>query len=278
METDNKTSVYYPLFFIHEHQKPKIYKIITTITNNEKQINSRIKAIPYWEQYFDTFYSFELISNLNPGTRVNQDTRVNQEVCLLKFKHYPKSTGEEYSVLYHIQDYLYRRVDKLSNQKIIHLDICQQNIIMKEDIPLLKITNKCVFVKEIIHCSHMTNLVPLELYTIWYLGRFTNKSLSMANIYELLHEYETIHDYDYGNVKNRTEEGFDFLKRFINRPKEEVSKELLEYAPGWNRYFVSLFFLKREKGKQINDSMKQWLLNETHMNPLKRQVGVRFPV
>ena len=258
---DRSSSVYYPLFFTHEQIKPRIHKIITTITNNEKQINSRIKAIPYWEQHFDTFFSAEsVVSN------------TSKEVYLLKFRHYPKST---YDVLYHIQDYLYRSVDKLTTQGIIHLDICEQNIIMKEDIPLLKITNKCVFVKDIIHCSCTSP--PLELYTIWYLSRFQNKSLSSANIYELLKEYVSLSEDVLEDVKNRTEDGFDFLKGFINKPKEEVIKELLGYASGWNQYFVSLFFLKREKEKETNESVKQWLLNKIHINPLKREVGGRFP-
>jgi hypothetical protein len=270
----NNSSVYYPLFFKQEQPKPKIYKIITTLTNKEKQINSKIKAIPYWEQFFDTFFSFELVTNLKPEPHLETDT--SKEVVLLKFRHYPRNTEEEYNTLYHIQDYLFRSVEKLSRQEIIHLDICEQNIIMKNDIPLLKITNKCVFVKDIIDCAHMTKSAPLELYVIWYLMRFQNKSLSSANIYELLHEYESVHEYD--GVKNRTEEGFDFLKGFINKPKEDVIQELLGYASGWNRYFVSLFFLKREKEKENNDLIKQRLLNETHMNPLKRQVGVRFPI
>lgn len=262
-------------------QKHNIQKLITKITPEEKEVNSNILKIPYWEYYFYTFFSLE---NVHVGIMEDDFQKNNSELYLIKYKTYPtKSFTSNYDTdnvrktlknLFYAQEYLFQSAERLSNKNIIHLDICDENIIMKEDIPLLRITNKCILLKDIEKKYNMSTRYPIELYTILYLKKHAITCLSVSNIYEMLKEYTTNTLQDSSTNEDVQTAGFYFLKPFINQPIKTVIKELLKFSPFWNYYFVSLFFLEKIKHYNTEHKFilewKDYLIHNTQIDPRKR--------
>jgi hypothetical protein len=179
--------------------------------------------------------------------------------------------------LFDIHSYLVRGVNKLDPYNIIHFDINSNNIIISQEVPLIKISNKCLylldsdFLKEYkILFNRHPNYKPFEMHVIYYLLETTQQSISISNIYYLWDEYSRTQS------NTQSNDGINFLKTFINLQKQRIIEELLKYSSTWNQYFVSLFILRVIKEKHYSTTnnfvlkWKEWLHASANIDPRKR--------
>lgn len=256
--------------------------------HQEIKIQSIIKTIPYFDLYFYTFFSYEdvKLGIMETEDDIEEITMQNQLVSL-KYKYIPQYPYEEYMLdkksikyLFDIHTYLSRGIRKLGPYNIIHFDINNNNIIISQEVPMLKISNKCLclldsdFLKEYkLLFNRYPHYKPFEMHVIYYLMETSQESISISNIYYLWDEY--IKTRDNAQFKDDTD-GINFLKIFINLPKLHIIKELLKYSSTWNQYFVSLFILRELKEKHCSRTnnfvlkWKEWLHASTNIDPRKR--------
>jgi hypothetical protein len=215
---------------------------------------------------------------------IEEITMQNQLVSL-KYKYIPQYSYEEYMLdkksikyLFDVHTYLVRGISKLTSYNIIHFDI-NNNIIISQEVPLIKISNKCLclldsnFIKEYkILFNRHPNCKPFEMHVIYYLLETEEQSISISNIYYLWDEYiKTQENRQFNN------DGINFLKLFINVPKGRIIEELLKYSTTWNQYFVSLFILRELKEKHCSATnnfvlkWKEWLYTSTNIDPRNRK-------
>jgi hypothetical protein len=214
-----------------------------------------------------------------------EEITMQTQLVSLKYKYIPQYPYEEYMIdkksikhLFDVHSYLVRGVNKLDPYNIIHFDINNNNIIISQEVPMLKISNKCLclldsdFVKEYkLLFNRHPDCKPFEMHVIYYLLETTQQSISISNIYYLWDEYIKVNT----QFKDDTD-GINFLKTFINLPKHRIIEELLKYSTTWNQYFVSLFILRELKEKHCSTTnnfvlkWKEWLYASTNIDPRKR--------
>ena len=262
-------------------------KLIQCIKQKDKQeikIQSIIKTIPYFELYFYTFFSYEDVKLGIMETDDIEEITMQTQLVSLKYKYIPQYPYEEYMLdkksikhLFDVHSYLVRGVNKLEPYNIIHFDINNNNIIISQEVPMLKISNKCLclldsdFLKEYkILFNRHPHYKPFEMHVIYYLLETTQQSISISNIYYLWDEYSRTQS------NTQSNDGINFLKTFINLPKQRIIEELLKYSTTWNQYFVSLFILRELKEKHCSTTnnfvlkWKEWLYASTNIDPRKR--------
>ena len=262
-------------------------KLIQCIKQKDKQeikIQSIIKTIPYFELYFYTFFSYEDVKLGIMETDDIEEITMQTQLVSLKYKYIPQYPYEEYMLnkksikyLFDIHSYLVRGVNKLDPYNIIHFDINSNNIIISQEVPLIKISNKCLylldsdFLKEYkILFNRHPNYKPFEMHVIYYLLETTQQSISISNIYYLWDEYSRTQS------NTQSNDGINFLKTFINLQKQRIIEELLKYSSTWNQYFVSLFILRVIKEKHYSTTnnfvlkWKEWLHASANIDPRKR--------
>lgn len=266
-------------------------KLIQHIKQKDQQeikIQSIIKTIPYFDLYFYTFFSYDEVKFgiMDTEDDIEEITMQNKLVSL-KYKYILQYSYEEYMLnkksikyLFDIHSYLVRGISKLGPYNIIHFDIVNNNIIISQEVPLIKISNKCLclldsdFIKEYkILFNRHPNYKPFEMHVIYYLLESAEQSISISNIYYLWDDYSKSQDKD---DNKQSKDAINFFKMFINVPKQRIIEELLKYSTTWNQYFVSLFILRELKDKHFSATnnfvlkWKEWLYTSTNIDPRKR--------
>ena len=265
-------------------QKVRLIQCIKQKDKQEIKIQSIIKTIPYFDLYFYTFFSYEDVKLGIMDTDDIEEIAMQTQLVSLKYKYILQYTYEEYMLnkksikyLFDIHSYLVRGISKLTAYNIIHFDINNNNIIISQEVPLIKISNKCLclldsdFVKEYkILFNRHPDCKPFEMHVIYYLLETSQQSISISNIYYLWDEYSRTQS----NPKSN--DGINFFKMFINVPKQRIIEELLKCSTTWNQYFVSLFILRVLKEKHCSTTnnfvlkWKEWLNVSTNVDPRKR--------
>jgi hypothetical protein len=265
--------------------KQKLIQCIKQKDQQEIKIQSIIKTIPYFDLYFYTFFSYDDVKLGIMDTEEIEEITMQNQLVSLKYKYIPQYSYEEYMLdkksikyLFDVHTYLVRGISKLTSYNIIHFDI-NNNIIISQEVPLIKISNKCLclldsnFIKEYkILFNRHPNCKPFEMHVIYYLLETEEQSISISNIYYLWDEYiKTQENRQFNN------DGINFLKLFINVPKGRIIEELLKYSTTWNQYFVSLFILRELKEKHCSATnnfvlkWKEWLYTSTNIDPRNRK-------
>ena len=270
---------------VKQRVKQKLIQHIKHKDHKEIKIQSIIKTIPYFDLYFYTFFSYDdvKLGIMETEDDIEEITMQNQLVSL-KYKYIPQHPYEEYMLnkksikyLFDIHTYLVRGINKLDPYNIIHFDINNNNIIISQEVPLIKISNKCLylldsdFIKEYkLLFNRHPHYKPFEMHVIYYLLETSQQSISISNIYYLWDEYSRTQD------KTTSNDGINFLKTFINLPIHHIIEELLKYSSTWNQYFVSLFILRELKDKHYSTTnnfvlkWKEWLHASTNIDPRNR--------
>jgi hypothetical protein len=290
--------------------KGRVIQCIKQKDNQEIKIQSILETIPYFELYFYTFFSYDDVKlgimeteddDNDNNDKIEEITTQNQLVSL-KYKYIPKCSFDDYMMdkytflmdnpedvnkksikhLFDIHAHLVRATNKLIPYHIIHFDINNNNIIISQEVPLIKPSNKCLYLLDYDFVKDYKSLFiqypdhkPLEMHVIYYLMGTTQPSISISNIYELCHEYETQYQ-DQDQPLLDIQSGIDFLKTFSNLPKVHIIEELLKYSSTWNQYFVSLFILRVIKEKHYSTTnnfvlkWKEWLHASANIDPRKR--------
>jgi hypothetical protein len=204
---------------------------ITRDTINEITIQPRIVAMPNYKSFFYTFHTAEPIE-----IGRLQDDYIESTECIkggyILLKSYAIQQSPILSYLTCVKRlvdlylHLLQAVKMLNEASIIHLNICFQNIIIKDgNLPLLTGLESATF---FLMSPLKTIRSPIECRALRYI--IGNKLASISTY--------TIRDICGDNKEEQT-----FLSKYINQPATNIIVALLKYASTWNVYSLNEMIL-----------------------------------
>jgi len=222
-------------------------RIKTRLTKNtihEVHIQPTIINIPNYSSFFYTFDTAEPISI----GRLQEDYMESTEVIkdgylLLSYDGIHLSPATEFITNVKRLIDLYLHIMKgnqlLNSVSIIHLNICLNNIIIKDgELPLLQGFEHAVFKAT---PSNMI-VLPIECRAIKYMINHKLSSISVSNVLDI--------------CENKDEEVF--LTTYINKPNQYILDSLLQYSNTWNSYSLNVLILKLLNDFNPNPFIKKW--------------------
>ena len=286
--------VYYPHHLFFKSVQKVFPEYITKIvihSPKQQMIQGLIKKIPKYPFFFYTFHQSSPIQVGQMNEQYIESTKplkTQKEMVLLKYKNinivsFNDWNNKSNKVCFQYFHYLVYSLEILLSHEMVHLEITDKTILyhMDEDIPLIKITNQIIYIKDNIESILQTILrfttddypCPIEIYIIQYLQNNNVDSLSITNIYEIIQNYKNQYLLDLIDL-------ISYFKQYINKPTKQIIQELMMFSNTWGNYSLAFLFLKliNQKTKQNqtqNSFLNQWvkvLESATHKNPTQRTI------
>ena len=117
---------------------------------------------------------------------------------------------------------------------------------------------------------------PLELHVIFYLIKNNENSLSFSAIDSICNNFvKNIHILSLFSKQYKESYyklSMECLKKYINKPKNEIITEILQYSNTWDNYELSILYLHIIGNLQRVFSLKDTLINKL-TNILSKNIG-----
>ena len=212
---------------------------LTRNTINELQIQPHLIAIPNYQSFFYTFHTVEPVDvgRLQANYLESTERIVKSKYVLLTSDSFLITPIPSYltCIKRYVDMYLHlmKGIQQLSQTGIIHLNICLNNIVVKDGtLPLLK-----GFEHATMNASPECMLEdPIECRVIRYMTAHGLKSISKSNILDICED----------NLAERS-----FLSSFINKPFIYMLDWLKECSSTWNVYGLNSLFLSWFQEKNV---------------------------
>lgn len=250
-------------------KKSSVLQEFTFFSENNINIQSKIKEIPFFTNYFHCFHEYCCIDNFNEINEVNiEKWDINKKYILIKYlkenkiyfnnyfhflynndnlKIYIKRLIETYS-------YLLKSIIQLDNKKICYFYLNNENIYFNSRLePIIENFEKSIdfssitfdSICKIIESFTIENFrfLPLEIFIIHYLNKYNIFSLSLSVIEDIYEEINKTKIFNHFN-ENIHEDLIHFLSPLINKTKVEIVKKLLKYIHTWDNYCLSLLYIE----------------------------------
>jgi hypothetical protein len=188
----------------------------------------------------------------------------NREKMRDFWSFFDKPATKKQKILRIIQSFknLLQIINKMSERKLVHMNLVPSNILFKEDeIPyLINFDQTLLFQKEEDERKSNEEMethlfseynpkkihLPIELHLICYMNAKNLVSLSAANIETVVNDWFTsVSLSPFGKyITEEFKAGAIFSQRgLINKPKYWIKQQLLSFAETWNNYSLSIVFL-----------------------------------
>ena len=244
-----------------------VVKARTEIIENELKISEIIRQIPYFFLYFDPILSyrdFKVAEIDDERFEKCQTLNDSREYLLLKYDSREKTEGfhgffkepkkrKYMAKVINSYKHLLNITALLDERKIVHMNIVPQSILFRDDgTPFLTNFQQSFLLDETDFSRNPPFYdprrihLPLEYHILCYLVERDYASLSLANIETVVGDWFTsIYLSDIGKYckKGLKEAALFSRMSLINKPKEEIIKELLAFSPTWNNYSLSIIYL-----------------------------------
>jgi len=296
-------------FFIKKREKPINDLYVTKINKynffslNEYNISGEIKKIPY---YFNYYLVVEDYDYINISEIDDDDIKKISDYKYLDFK-YKKQDIVEFSeylydinnpklfILTNIQSFtdLLNSLIQLNENNICFFNLSPENIVFNLDcgenifihefklsINLSKLTPN--YMSKIIEELDNYTYKPLEVHILFYLIKNDMSSISYNFIEEICNNFVnnlsimTLFSESYRENYKKT--CVEYLKKYINKLKNEIIIDILSYNNKWDIYSLSIIYLHifgnvvrvfSLKGTFINKIINE-LSKNLHPNPQNR--------
>jgi hypothetical protein len=284
METNINISNINKYFFPNSSKiKPIIYrnKIVnySNISVNEANICHRVKKIPYFSNYFSVLEDYEPlnISQLNekiPETQINSLKNLknieHNEYYL--FKYNDKNSLDFIDYVYNSTQFkklifdcinsfqhILSGLNVLNENNICFLNISPKNIVFLENYrekPVLKNFRFSLnlnrldytYFSEIINNIDDFTYLPIEIHVLYYIFKNNLTTISYSFIEEFCENFienlSILRLFSEKYKKSYKEQCIDFLRKYINRNKDDIIDDLLERNEKWDIYSISMLFLQ----------------------------------
>lgn len=258
----------------NKQNKTKI-KMYDFFVMNEIKISNKIKKIAYYP------YNYEIINNYNlveigemseyvEKLDVVLNTKNNDKYLLIEYNNKKESIQIDFNIflfhlpspklfIFHVLDsysYLLDSLIKLHSKKICFFDLCPENIIFNEKYkPLLKNFQLSLFVDSL-NIEYITKIIgkiinythkPLEIHLLFYLIANNEISISYSLIETICKNYidnmSVLDFFSQNYIELYKKKCEDFLKRYINKQKNEIIQDILSYYDKWDNYSISIIYL-----------------------------------
>jgi len=198
--------------------------------------------------------------------------------------------------IFHILDsysILLNNLFSLEQIGIRYLNISTKNIIFGENYkPMLRNFETSLLVEKCGDTSYFIKMIekfenytykPLEIHVIFYLIKNNENSLSFSAIDSICNNFiKNIHVLSLFSKQYKDayyKLSMECLKKYINKPKNEIITEILQYSHTWDNYELSILYLHIIGNLQRVFSLKDTLINKLTSiltknigpDPLKRE-------
>jgi len=263
-------------FFINKEQKIDINyrnKIVnySHFSVNEAKICRKIKKIPYYSNFFSILEDYEalnisqlnddIIEKLNNGSnaqyflfKYNDRDSVDFIDFLYNFTSIKKLILDNINAFQHLLYGLY----VLNENNVCFFNISPKNILFLQNYREKPVLNNFKFSLtlnnlEFTNISHILNKLddftyqPLEIHIIYYFIRHEITTISYTFIEEFCEEFvenlNILRLFSENYRKKYKEECIETMRKYINRPRNEILDDILERNDKWDVYGISMIFL-----------------------------------
>jgi hypothetical protein len=277
---------------------------------NEIKISNKIQKIPYYSNNYEIIINYQLINigEMNEFVFENSENNENNEKYLLMEYNSKKETKTlDFNVflfnlpspnllIFHVLDsysYLLDSLIKINKKSICFFDLCRENIVFMQNFkPLLKNVQFSLVTNNSLNIEYITNIIkkidnytykPLEIHLLFYLIANDEISISYSLIETICQNYlanMSVLCFFSQNYKESFKKACeDFLKKYINRTKNEIISDILLYHDKWDNFSLSTIYLYIFGHISRCFSLKDTFINKLlillskniHPNPLKRE-------
>ena len=276
MERNINISTINKYFFYSKEQLSNKYR--TKITNhshfsvNEANICYKISKIPYYSNFFSILKDYESLNISQLNEDIIEKLKNVEEISYYLFKYDDKNSIDFTDYLYN-----YRSVKKLIHDIIIifpHIlsglhslnenNICFFNILPRNIIFLQNYREKPVLSNftmslqlnklDYTYISHFLNKLdnftyqPLEINVLFYFINHNMTTISYSFIEEFCENYienlNILRLFSENYKKLYKEQCIETMKKYINKPKNDIINDILERNDKWDVYGISLLYLQ----------------------------------
>jgi len=300
--------------FFNENQNPnKVCKNKTKIVNycfysiNEVNIANKIKKIPYYSNYYSILKDYDFINISTFREKLVEKVKLldeNKKYLLFTynkhlhtFDNFLTDFEEPKIFIFNIISsfsYLLQSLLKLENQKIVFFQLSPENIVFGESCrekPLLydfqlslqisKLNEE--YIINIIKKTKDYSLKPLEVHVLFYLIENNMNTISYSFIEEIVEVFtknlSILSFFSQSYRENYHKYCIYSLKKYINKPKNEIILDILTNYDKWDIYSISILYLNIFATISKTFSLKDTFINKIslslskniHPDPSKRE-------
>jgi len=276
---------------------------------NEIKIGEILTKIPYYKNYYDIFLDYDFIDIGKIGEKVIEnvdlDTKYKDNKYIIFNYNDEKrigfrnflfniSFGKKQFIFNILNTYtiLLESLSKLNEIGICFFALSSENIVFSPDSrPFLK-NFQCSLNNSYLDTSYIHNMIknidnytykPLEIHVLFYLIMNDEKTLSLSFIEIICSNYVKTMDvlslFSQNYIESYEKSCIETLKKYINKPKQAIIADILNYSQYWDNYSLSILYLHiigniskcfSLKGTFMN-KFTLLLIKNIHPNPLKRE-------
>ena len=245
---------------------------------NEANISNKIKKIPYYSNYFSILEDYDFINVTNIDDKIIEKVQLldkSTKYLLFKYKNHFVSFTEDLltfdDFLFNFKEskklifnvissfsYLLKSLIYLQEQKVCFFQLSPENIIFDEEFkgkPLIHNFQTSLQISKL-NEEYITNIIkktadysfkPLEVHVLFYLIQNDIRTISYSVIEEIVENFinnlSILSFFSQIYRENYKNSCIDSLKKYINKPKNEIITNILEYNDKWDVYSVSVLYL-----------------------------------
>lgn len=261
-------------------------KELTFSTINEINICHKIKAIPYYFNYYKIVVNYNHIREFKRLSKIIDDTK--GEYLMLKYnvhddKQYSlkdyliRLSNAKEVILFSLETYscLLNMFLVFHKNKISFFDLHHNNIyITKYKTPILSGFENSILIEEL-NEEYITKIIkntkeftykPLEVHLLFYLIINNESCLSSSLSYEICeHFVKNMHVLSFFDDMTREKykkECMIVLSKYINKPRSIIITDIIKYSDTWDNYGLSILYLHIFFVELNSFSLKETFVND----------------
>ena len=239
---------------------------------NEANISDKIKKILYYSTNYSVFedYDFMNVCNQNDDFIEKLDLSNNKRYLIFKYKKEVSANFNEYLlhftnpklfVLNVIESfsYLLKSLIKLSSNNICFFNLSPENIVFnlnRGENPILHNFQLSLLFSKL-NEEYITNIIkekndyaykPLEVHILFYFIHNEIFTISYSFIEEVCESFvnnlRVLDLFSLQYKESYKQSCVETMKKYINKPKNEIIQSILKDANKWDAYSLSLMYLR----------------------------------
>jgi hypothetical protein len=238
---------------------------------NEANISDKIKKICYYSNNYAILedYDFINISQLNEQIIEKLNLSDENKYLIFKYKNEKLIRFNDFLLniynpklfILHVIDsfsYLLRSLIQLNDNNICFFNLSPQNIVFNLDCGEKPIIQNFQFSLQIskLNEEYITNIInklnnythkPLEAHILFYLIKNDISTISYSFIEEIsevfINNLSVLTLFSENYKETYKAECIEYLKKYINKPKSVIIRDILEQHDKWDVYSLSLLYL-----------------------------------
>jgi hypothetical protein len=262
---------------------------------NEIIINNKIKKIPYYSNYFSVIKKCDFVNINSINEKVFEKIKTENDAKYVLLT-YNKQINNFNNFLFHLEEpkslvfhtiisfsYILNSLFLLQEKNICFFQLSFKNLVFENNFrekPLLtnfecSVDNSKLneyYITKIIKKTKDYSLKPLEIHILFYLIENDMVTVSYSFIEEVTEIFiQNLNVYIFPKeyVDNYQTLCISYLKKYINKPRNEIINDILNYSKKWDVYSIGMMYLNIFSDVCRVFSLKNTFLNKITIELLK---------